>query len=119
MQFFFRFTHSQEFWKGMAKYGITLAIQIQALISTLTHSRGIFTMEEEDIAPYQDEDSRLHRAWLQSNVSVNTGEGMRSEPGSESHAARRACAVNHGEAVEHVGVREIVDIKGEHERDQA
>ena len=28
-------------------------------------------------------------------------------------------AANHGEAVEHVGVRELVDIEGEHEGDQA
>jgi hypothetical protein len=94
-------------------------------------------MEGEDIAPYQDEDSRLHRAWLQSNASANIGEGMGSEPGSGSPAARRARgdpfefdeefflllvileAANHGEAVEHVGVGEIVDIEGEQEGDQA
>jgi hypothetical protein len=47
-------------------------------------------MEGEDIAPYQDEDSRLHHAWLQSNASANIGEGMGSEPGSGSPAAHRA-----------------------------
>src|SRR5450631_4892708 len=45
-------------------------------------------MEGEDIAPYQDEDSRVHRAWVQSNASPNIGEG--SEPGSGSLAARIA-----------------------------
>jgi hypothetical protein len=83
----------QGFWEGRANCGGTLAIfflQIHALISTLTHSRGFFTMEREDIAPYQDEDTRLQRVWLQSNASANTGEGMGSEPGSGSPAARRA-----------------------------
>ena len=46
-------------------------------------------MEGKDIVLYQDDDSRLHRTWLQSNASANTGEGMGSEPGSESPAARR------------------------------
>ena len=92
-------------------------------------------MEGEDIVLYQEKDSRLHRAWLQSNASANTGEGMGSEPGSGSLVARRARgdlsefdqeffllliileATNHGEVVEHVGVKEIVDIEGKLEGD--
>ena len=45
-------------------------------------------MEGEDIAPYQDEDARMHHAWLQSRASGNTGEGTGSDPGSGSTAAR-------------------------------
>ena len=87
-------------------------------------------MEGEDIAPYQDEDTRLHRAWFQSNASANTSEGTGSIPEvkvlqhvihvrilfnlmSSSLLLVILEATKHGEAVGHVGVREIVDIEGE------
>ena len=69
MQFFFRVLLSHKF------------------LLSLIHV-DFFTMEGEDIAPYQDEDTRLHRAWLQSHASANTGEGTGSDPGSGSTAAR-------------------------------
>ena len=47
-------------------------------------------MKDEDIAPYQDEDSRMHRAWLQNNASGNSGKGMGSEPTIGIPPIRRA-----------------------------
>ena len=66
-------------------------LQIHALVSTITQSLthvAFLGMEGKDIVSYQDEDSRVHRAWVQSNASPNTGKG--SEPGSGSPAARIA-----------------------------
>ena len=93
-------------------------------------------MEGEDIAPYQDEDSRLHRAWLQSKASANIGEGTGSNPGSGSIGARKprldpfqfdeeffavgySGGNKHGKLVEHVGNEKIVDIEGEQKGDEA
>ena len=82
------------FWEVRANCGVTLAIffHIHVFVFTLTHSlihMIFFLMEGEAIAPYQDEDSRLHHDWLQSKAAANTGEGTGSEPGSGRPIAQR------------------------------
>jgi hypothetical protein len=82
---------SQGVWEGRANCGGNPCNFFSRFTHSLSHSffhAVLFTMEGENITPYQDGDTTMHRAWLVANASANTIEGTPSDPGSGSTAAR-------------------------------